>query len=670
MINNFKKLIAYSSSAATFLLTNSDSRAQVVYHNIDPDFMINDNGSIAINFNDDGINDIQINEDFSFDLTFWTDGTMVWFGEISVYLNGFSAVVANTGGYPSSYGAKDLDSGFLIGNSAAWNTLDSINLFKAWSYLSSAYGYYFNWYDSNKYLGVKFQIAGETHFGWIRLSIENIGLEDGLRYYYLAVQDYAYEATPNIPISIVNPTASIATNLVLTDVTDHQNASDFKLSFHKAEDESTISAYRVFLFKCLFGSPAIPTMALLETLSPDRYFEIIPTGLSEYELTLPETMYDTEGSGILTGEPYYYRAIVLSIADGLMVTQNNVSLPSNYELNELVPVVGAFNVSLNESGDNCDITDFEITFHRAYDESNIAEYRVYIVNNDHDLVSVGDTSYYQSVSPNGAPNYTLSMDINKKIYEDSEPILFQNYYAEIMTIGDSVHATIADFASSKFYETYYGNTEGDEEEFYCSLYPHTPVISFTDITKTAADIQVQFNGPQKINQLSEYRIFIVPEEDITNFTVAEAKQIPSTNYFKIIIPQKRINVNLPSDLPDIHGDLIALEKSYVVVIALIDKSEPAKLSLSYPSEIFNFLTDEGNLPIPYTYIYEDNLYVISTGDLPFSLNMYNMAGQLIMDYNITSALTVINLMDFPKGVYLIKSKPTNELPVTKVFIGH
>lgn len=107
-----------------------------------------------------------------------------------------------------------------------------------------------------------------------------------------------------------------------------------------------------------------------------------------------------------------------------------------------------------------------------------------------------------------------------------------------MTIGDSVHATIADFASSKFYETYYGNTEGDEEEFYCSLYPHTPVISFTDITKTAADIQVQFNGPQKINQLSEYRIFIVPEEDITNFTVAEAKQIPSTNYFKIIIPQK------------------------------------------------------------------------------------------------------------------------------------
>ncbi len=49
---------------------------------------------------------------------------------------------------------------------------------------------------------------------------------------------------------------------------------------------------------------------------------------------------------------------------------------------------------------------------------------------------------------------------------------------------------------------------------------------------------------------------------------------------------------------------------------------------------------------------------------------FDRAGQLIMEHQITSAITIINLSDYPKGIYLIKSKPLEGLPISKIFIGH
>ena len=183
-------------------------------------------------------------------------------------------------------------------------------------------------------------------------------------------------------------------------------------------------------------------------------------------------------------------------------------------------------------------------------------------------------------------------------------------------------------------------------------------------------IRDRFNGPAKISGLSEYRIFIVPEAEVDEFTVSKAADIPWMNYYKVIEPVTDLNVELPANLPDINGDTVTLEKRYAVIIALFDTNIPAKIAISSPSEMFNFISDEGNLPLPYSYIYNDVLYVISKDDQPYTLIMYNMAGITVMTYEITSAITLIDLSDLPKGTYIIKSKSAAGLPVTKVFIGH
>lgn len=50
---------------------------------------------------------------------------------------------------------------------------------------------------NNRYLGLKFKINGETHFGWARLSVE---AERGRFYVQATLTGYAYETIPDKPI--------------------------------------------------------------------------------------------------------------------------------------------------------------------------------------------------------------------------------------------------------------------------------------------------------------------------------------------------------------------------------------------------------------------------------------------------------------------------------------
>jgi len=52
------------------------------------------------------------------------------------------------------------------------------------------------WNVSNRYLGLKFQINGKTHYGWARLSV---WVTDVVRI-NAALTGYAYETIPNKPI--------------------------------------------------------------------------------------------------------------------------------------------------------------------------------------------------------------------------------------------------------------------------------------------------------------------------------------------------------------------------------------------------------------------------------------------------------------------------------------
>jgi hypothetical protein len=63
--------------------------------------------------------------------------------------------------------------------------------------LPRGYGYWSYYAGSNRFLGVKFQIKGKTHYGWVRLERQN-GLSGS---FPPAITGYAYETVANKPIT-------------------------------------------------------------------------------------------------------------------------------------------------------------------------------------------------------------------------------------------------------------------------------------------------------------------------------------------------------------------------------------------------------------------------------------------------------------------------------------
>lgn len=58
--------------------------------------------------------------------------------------------------------------------------------------------YGFEWANvNNRYLGLKFKIGGETHYGWARLSVTFHGKTGGLRTWEAHLSGYAYETVAN-----------------------------------------------------------------------------------------------------------------------------------------------------------------------------------------------------------------------------------------------------------------------------------------------------------------------------------------------------------------------------------------------------------------------------------------------------------------------------------------
>lgn len=212
-----KRLACYSVMA-TALTINSDVQAQVAYVDIDPDepmfgFITPDN--YDIDFNADGITEITISQNLWLEIYcdsstygIWCTGSTsqilfvnaesAWFVESTAEATsyGIELAVPLNSGDTISFEAQFTDSGFtrLLRNSGTW----------AHSYTDFGDATYLDWnfqnglwqFQNNKYLGVNFLIDGQMHYGWVEIStIEGEDIRQGV-----AIQAYAYETTPDLPI--------------------------------------------------------------------------------------------------------------------------------------------------------------------------------------------------------------------------------------------------------------------------------------------------------------------------------------------------------------------------------------------------------------------------------------------------------------------------------------
>ena len=179
-----KSLLAYVTAAAAagvaLMAAATPAAAEVVYTR--KHVNVGADSTYALDINHDGIADFSLIR----------CGTCV--NHASILLVGFEAAgnqVIDQGAYAAAIAQRG-----PIGpgqNFTSATSYGGVHMVDAGSY--SAHSWFFgNWANaSDKYLGLKFLINGQVHYGWARLTVTGTGFGRFLT----TLTGYAYEATPN-----------------------------------------------------------------------------------------------------------------------------------------------------------------------------------------------------------------------------------------------------------------------------------------------------------------------------------------------------------------------------------------------------------------------------------------------------------------------------------------
>ncbi|NQY09478.1 MAG: T9SS type A sorting domain-containing protein [Flavobacteriales bacterium] len=222
MEKNNKKLQAYSIAAAAVLLSTSAS-AEIIYTDINPDAtMTGDGTSYALDLNGDN------QTDFTFKLTRGTDTNY----EGNSWTGKEFEKSSNT--FYMTFGVNSAVGGSLVSTLAVGIFIDANKVFRGdgnnvlakwtsftssswWSTTTAAGGFNQftspgstsstsgNFIDNGAYIGLKFKIGADTHYGWVYVTAtDDAGTIKVLSYAYEDIKDYGISAGMSIATGIEN----------------------------------------------------------------------------------------------------------------------------------------------------------------------------------------------------------------------------------------------------------------------------------------------------------------------------------------------------------------------------------------------------------------------------------------------------------------------------------
>jgi hypothetical protein len=224
MSNTNIRLKKYLAASGTLLVGNVIFGQNLQYTDVNPDVILDKNaGPFEMDFNND------LSVDITFEVaSFDGSGSSTYMGVPFTFVyNGSQAGVvpgANGGvqgqviGSSSTFGVSVLNSGDAI---SAANNFSSQSAAIALQGVVSIPAFNINYAinqgeflgASQKFMGMKFQAAGNTHYGWVRLSVDTLD-PAGLK---LIIHDYAYNGTANEQIIAGDPVGSVIAQAALED---------------------------------------------------------------------------------------------------------------------------------------------------------------------------------------------------------------------------------------------------------------------------------------------------------------------------------------------------------------------------------------------------------------------------------------------------------------------
>jgi hypothetical protein len=190
-----KRLIAYAaaaSAAGMATLAAQPIEAEIVY--TPTNITINSGHSLFIDLNHDGMNDFEVYNTLVRTTTFY--GIVTACPALGVSGDGNrGADIAKNGADFGQYFAARLSYGASIGPALRFArpaivTREILSTTDACMFLSAGGNWLNRFHPSYGFLGFRFLIAGQTHYGWARLSVP-------LATTTATLHGYAYETVPN-----------------------------------------------------------------------------------------------------------------------------------------------------------------------------------------------------------------------------------------------------------------------------------------------------------------------------------------------------------------------------------------------------------------------------------------------------------------------------------------
>ncbi|ETT79661.1 hypothetical protein C173_00842 [Paenibacillus sp. FSL R7-277] len=197
-------------------------------------------------------------------------------------------------------------------------------------------------------------------------------------------------------ITLVNTSGlSAISNLSVSDVNDYGDGRDLRVSFNHAGDESYISHYRILVVPMNYYN----SFSLSDANNAGNYTTAGTSGDSTNQV-LDSSAKDVRGAAIKPG--ISYRVYVLTVRNGSYQGANVLSEGlAAITLSAKLPVTSVTNVTYG-----MDNGKLVVNFTKSARESNISEYRVFVVPSKQSFGTAEalnvQSSYYRSAVPNGS----------------------------------------------------------------------------------------------------------------------------------------------------------------------------------------------------------------------------------------------------------------------------
>jgi hypothetical protein len=187
MKKNLQSRISKYTAVAGAVVSAAGAQAQVVYTDVNPDYSHD-----APQNNGFAVYPLDLNNDQTIDFVIVSRDTVTPNATVRLtlaapYGAGNAVAGENPGGYDY---ALALDINSMVDSTLNWIAATNTMAYN----VDSANPYNENWNGvTDKYLGLKFVVGANTHYGWARLDSYAIGDS-------VVVKDYAFDATPNVGI--------------------------------------------------------------------------------------------------------------------------------------------------------------------------------------------------------------------------------------------------------------------------------------------------------------------------------------------------------------------------------------------------------------------------------------------------------------------------------------